>query len=54
MYCFYVNREWKDVNETDYNIIADADIENSIYSEEEKAFLKQKKEQLLQEYKKHL
>lgn len=54
LYCYYVDRDWEDVNETDYKIIANTDIINSVFSEEEKVFLKQKKEQLLQEFETHL
>ena len=54
MYCYYVDRDWKDVNETDYNIIANTDIEHEAFSEDEKKFLKEKKDQLLQGFKEHL
>lgn len=54
MYCYYVDRDWRDVNEADYEIIANTDIENSVFSEEEKIFLRQKKELLLQGFKEHL
>lgn len=54
LYCYYVDRDWKDVNDTDYKIIANTDIEHNTFSMEEKLFLKQKKEQLLQEFQKHM
>lgn len=54
MYCFYVDREWKDANRTDYDIIAQADIESGAFSKEERIFLKMKKDQLLQGFQDHM
>ena len=54
LYCFYVDREWRDVNEKDYKIIEKTDIENAVFSDDERLFLKQKKSQLLQGFKNHL
>lgn len=47
LYCYYSNREWHDACKADYDIIANVDVENSIFSEEEKQFLRQQKEKLL-------
>ncbi|MGI6249542.1 MAG: metallophosphoesterase [Acutalibacteraceae bacterium] len=54
LYCFYSDRDWKDINEADYLIIKEADIDNEIFSQEEKIFLQHKKEQLLQKFEEHL
>lgn len=47
LYCYYSNREWHDACKADYDIIANVDVENSIFSEEEKQFLRQQREKLL-------
>lgn len=54
MYCFYFDRDWQDVNEEDYKIIKSTDIENAIFSEEEKSFMRQKKEEILRGFEEHL
>lgn len=54
MFCFYFDRDWRDVNEADYEIIKNTDIENAIFSEEEKAFMRQKKEDILRKFEEHL
>lgn len=54
LYCFYFDRNWRDVNETDYEIIKRTDIENPIFSEEEKAFMRQKKEEILEKFREYL
>ena len=54
MYCFYFDRDWKDVNEADYEIIKSTDTENAIFSEEEKIFMRKKKEDILRKFEEHL
>jgi len=54
MYCFYASRDWKDVNETDYEIIKQTAIDCSAYTKEEKIFLKEQKRKLVEEFQKHL
>lgn len=54
LYCYYVDRNWKDVNDTDYKIISNTEIEHEVFSAAEKLFLKQKKEQLLQGFREHM
>lgn len=54
MYCFYADRGWRDVNEADYEIIKNTDIENVIFSEEEKSFMQKKKEDILRKFEEHL
>lgn len=54
LYCFYFDRNWRDVNETDYEIIKRTDIENPIFSEEEKTFMRQKKEVILEKFREYL
>ncbi len=54
MYCFYASRGWKDVNEKDYKIIEQTSINNTEYNDDEKLFLKEQKEKLILEYRKHL
>lgn len=54
MYCFYVNRNWRDVNETDFEVIKNVLIEHPIFTEEEKCFLRKKKGQLVREYEEHM
>ena len=54
MYCFYFDRDWRDVNEADYEIIKSTDIENAIFSEEEKIFMRKKKEDILRKFEEHL
>ena len=54
MYCFYFDRNWKDVNEKDYEIIKCTDIENSVYSDEEKAFMRKIKADILRGFEAHL
>jgi len=43
MYCFYASRDWKDVNEVDYEIIKQVAIDCSAYTNDEKNFLKEQK-----------
>lgn len=54
MYCFYVSREWKDVNPKDFAIIKQTAVDHPIYTEEEKEFLREQKKQLVEEYEKNL
>lgn len=54
MYCFYFDRDWRDVNEADYEIIKNTDIENAIFSEEEKIFMRKKKKDILRKFEEHL
>lgn len=54
MYCFYVSREWKDVNPKDFAIIKQTVVDHPIYTEEEKEFLREQKKQLVEEYEKNL
>ena len=54
LYCFYSSRNWKDINERDYEIIKASSIDSEYYSEEEKLFLRQQKNELLNEYRKKL
>ena len=54
MYCFYVSRDWVDVNQEDLQIIRQVDVDCSEYTEEEKLFLKEQKKKLLEEYEKHM
>lgn len=54
MYCFYVSRNWRDVNNEDLSIIEKTQIDCKEYSEEEIEFLKEQKEKLITEYRKHL
>lgn len=54
MYCFYVSRDWKDVNPNDFVIIKQTVVDHPIYTEEEKEFLTEQKKQLVEEYEKNL
>lgn len=54
LYCFYSDRQWQDVNKGDFQIIRDADIDNEVFSGEEKEFLMQKKKELLHAFSRHL
>ena len=54
MYCFYVSRGWADVNPAELDIIKQAVIDHSIYTEDEKEFLQRQKDKLVMEYEKHL
>ena len=54
LYCFYVSRNWEDVNENDLEKIKGASINDSDYSEEELLFLKEQKEKLVLEYEEAL
>ena len=54
MYCFYVSRGWADVNPAELDIIKQAVIDHSIYTEDEKEFLQRQKDKLVREYEKHL
>ena len=51
---FYVSRSWQDVNEDDFQILKNTDICCAEYSEEEKLFLQEQKQKLLQEFEKQL
>ena len=54
LYCFYDSRHWKDVNENDFEVIKNVLIEHPVFTEEENCFLREKKEQLIREYEKHM
>ncbi len=54
LYCYYVDRNWQDINDADYQIIENADIDNEAFSTEEKEFLKFKKGQLLRGFREHM
>lgn len=54
MYCFYVSRDWADISEADYEILCRADIDCPEYTGKEKAFLREQKSKLLEEYQKRL
>lgn len=54
LYCFYESREWSDLSYEDLIIIKNADIQSPDFLEDEKAFLKEVKEKLVNTYEKHL
>lgn len=54
MYCFYFDRDWQDINETDYEIIKNTDIENDLFSDDEKEFLRNIKKKILKNFEEHL
>ena len=55
LYCFYDSRAFKDcVSYSEYATIRDCDILFAGYTEEEREFLLQQKEQLVNKYKEHL
>ena len=54
MYCFYFDRDWQDINETDYEIIKNTDIENDLFSDDEKEFMRNIKKKILKNFEEHL
>lgn len=54
MYCFYASRGWWDVNEEDLKTIRNASVDDEIYTEGEKNFLRETKNRLTEEFGRQL